>query len=103
ERAAAADPRHVEARIEAARDLLELDRPDDAERNFEAVLGLVPEHVGSLMNLGFLARRRGDHMRSLSFFERAAIAEPGNAQARTEVGAELRKLGRHEEAASRLA
>jgi tetratricopeptide (TPR) repeat protein len=54
----------------------------------------------ALINLGCLARRRGDHASALEFFQRSLATKPHKSRPKLEVAAELRKLDRLDEAAA---
>jgi tetratricopeptide (TPR) repeat protein len=98
EAAAAANPNHLGVKLEAAADLRELGRLDDAEALLRGVLELQPQQVDALVGLAQIARRRGDRVVSLAMFEAAAAANPNHLGVRLEAAADLRELARFDEA-----
>jgi len=96
--AVAADPRHIWAINEAAADLRALGRLDEAEAGYRRLLEISPGHAHGQLGLGYCARQRGDRAASLALFQAAAAADPGFTWARMEVAADLRELGRLDEA-----
>jgi tetratricopeptide (TPR) repeat protein len=100
QRAAAANPEHVDAHMQAAYYLRDLGRSEDAEKSFARALELAPANFGASMGLGYLTRARGERRRSLAFFERAAAARPEDPEAHLQAAYDLRELGRSGEATS---
>jgi tetratricopeptide (TPR) repeat protein len=68
-----------------------------AEVVYQTTLEKQPTDHRALLNLGYLARQRGDALAALGYFE-AAAAAPGRTRPRLEVALELRTLGRLDEA-----
>src|SRR5437764_1355740 len=64
EQAASADPRHLEAFMQAGWDLRALGRLEDAVRQFECALGLVPGHADATNALRAVAREIEDRARA---------------------------------------
>lgn len=52
-------------------------RPDEAIKQYQAVLALAPEHPAALNSLGVIAINRGDAEASVTYHTRAAAADPG--------------------------
>jgi tetratricopeptide (TPR) repeat protein len=96
--AEAANPRHIWAINEAATDLREFGRLDEAEAGYHRLLEISPGHAQGQIGLGYCARRRGDRAASLALFQAAAAADPGFTWARIEVAGDLREFGRLDEA-----
>jgi tetratricopeptide (TPR) repeat protein len=96
--AVAAHPAHLGLKAEAATDLRELGRFDEAEALLREALAVDPKHLPSLMGLGQIARRRGDREAALAVFAGAAAVNPGQAWLKAEAAADLRALGRLDEA-----
>uniref|UniRef100_UPI00191EDBF7 tetratricopeptide repeat protein n=1 Tax=Microvirga soli TaxID=1854496 RepID=UPI00191EDBF7 len=96
--ALAADPNQISFKIEVAADLRELGRLDEAEAVLQEILKQAPQHAGARIWLGHVARRRGDRAAALTYFEAAAELEPHNLPVKLEVAADLRELGRLDEA-----
>jgi tetratricopeptide (TPR) repeat protein len=88
----------VRARLKTAAALRKASRFEAAEAVYKSVLENQPNSYGALLNLGYLARRRGDQAASLGYFEAAHAADPRQKRAKLEMAAELRKLSRLEEA-----
>jgi tetratricopeptide (TPR) repeat protein len=103
ERAVAADPQHTEAHMQVAYDLRDLGRGEAAEQRLAHMLELAPRHYGALTALGYLARARGERTLSLSFFQRAAAAQPDQPQGHLQAAYDLRELGRLDDAQSAFA
>jgi len=101
--ALAANPDAPEIREIAALRAELLGEPRQAVRKaYNAVLEVESQHARALEGLGRLAAASGDHEEALSFFDRAAAAEPGAARPRVEASRALLALGRGEEARTRL-
>lgn len=58
-----------------------LGRPDEAQAELEAALGLSPRYVPALLNLGNLAEDRGLRAEARAAYERALAIEPANGLA----------------------
>jgi Flp pilus assembly protein TadD len=98
-RVVAADATNTRARLESATDLRELGRLDEADQVCREVLAEMPDQPQALMGLGYTARqRRGATAKALMYFQRASAAAPGDPWPWLETAAELRELGRLEEA-----
>jgi tetratricopeptide (TPR) repeat protein len=70
-----------------------------AEVVYQTILEKQPNDHRALLNLGYLARQRGDALAALGYFEAAAAAAaPGRTRPRLEMALELRTLGRLDEA-----
>ncbi len=93
-----ADPGHLWGRLQLAADLRDMGRLDEAEAAYRHVLVVRPAHVAALLGLGQCARSRGDRAAALGWHARAAAAGPENAWCRLEHAADLRELGRLDEA-----
>src|SRR5262249_48928692 len=102
EAAASVQPKNPGLKIDIAADLPELGRFGDAEAILRSVLAKAPEHPDALIGLGQIARRRGDRATSLKWFETAATADPKNFGLKTLIAADLRELGRLDEAEALL-
>ena len=93
-----AAPSDILPHLEAAADLRELGRIDDAEKGYLQVLVLAPGNVHGYLGLGHCARLRGNRRASLEQFQNALAVEPKNMWAQLETAADLRELGRFDEA-----
>ena len=100
--AAAAQPNSVGPKAEAATELRVLGRIDEASALLQQALAIAPKNAHALSELGHLARRRGDRIGALAAFETAAAANPNHAGLKAEAAAELRDLGRFDEAEAML-
>ena len=100
--AAAAQPAHAGVKAEAATDLRELGRLDEAEAMLRGALAVEPAHLPALIGLGHLARRRGDRVAALAALQAAAMAHPTHAGVKAEAANDLRELGRFDEAENML-
>jgi tetratricopeptide (TPR) repeat protein len=78
EQAVAGDGNNAWARLEAATELRELGRLDEAEAHCEAVLARDPQNAHALSSLGHCARRRGERAKALAHFRAAAEFNPGS-------------------------
>ena len=102
EAAAVSNPNHLGVKVQAAADLRELGRLDEAEVLLREVLNREDTNFDALVGLGHVLRRRGERTSSLAAFEAAALVDPKHAGVIREVVNGLRDLGRLEEAAARL-
>ena len=75
ERAIAANPSALDARFYYASFLRDHGRFDDAIVQFEAVLGVAPAHVETLVALGVVLTHRGRRLDARAAFERALAAD----------------------------
>jgi tetratricopeptide (TPR) repeat protein len=98
EAAAAVRPQDLNLQLEVARTLCDMDRLEESEASYLRVLESSPGHAGSLLGLGFVARRRADWPAALAHFEAAAAAHPGNLKPQLEIATTLRDLLRVDEA-----
>jgi tetratricopeptide (TPR) repeat protein len=69
-----------------------------AESIYRSVLEEKPTSYRALLNLGYLARQRGDKAAALGYFEAALAADPRWTHPKLEMALELRTLGRLDEA-----
>ncbi len=65
---------------------------------YEAILARTPDHVGALLNLGFIHFQRGDLASAETLIGRAAALDPNNADAHNGLGVIHEKRGSLEEA-----
>ena len=95
-------PDHAEAMGMLA--LLLANGPNAAEAEALILRGveLRPQDMSSLLALGWLRARQGDHEVALSIFRRAAELRPDLAPIQNELGVELHQLGRPDEAVAAL-
>jgi YaiO family outer membrane protein len=69
-------PGNVDARLNRGLSLLAMNRLDEAEAAFEAVLAAAPDYVDARLGLARVAQRRGDLVRARTEAGRAALAAP---------------------------
>ena len=93
-----ADPNHAWSQHDAATELRELGRLDDAEAAFRDIVTRNPRFSPGWFELGKIARRRGDREAALEHFRAAVEADPNHLWAHQEFATELRELGRLDEA-----
>ncbi len=103
QRAVAADPHHVAARLELATELREMGDTAAARDAAEAVLATDPDSVPALLSLGLTARATRCHAAALDAFARAHAAQPGRADIVMQMALEHRALGRQAECDTLLA
>jgi tetratricopeptide (TPR) repeat protein len=96
------NPAEISLKVEVASDLRALGRLDEAEAELQKIIEQKPQHVGALIELGHLARKRNDRAASLSYFRAAAAADPNNLLLKADVASDLRELGRLDEAEAEL-
>jgi tetratricopeptide (TPR) repeat protein len=92
------DPSNLKIQLEIANALRELDRLEDAEIIFRAVLEKQPDQVAALLGLGSIARHRSDFDLALAHFRAASAADPSNIRVQVEIANTLRELMRLDEA-----
>ena len=85
-------------KLEAATELRELGRLDEAEAPAHEALALSPDNVHAYINLAFCARKRGQREQALHWLKRAIEAAPTLPGPKLEAATELRELGRLDEA-----
>jgi lipopolysaccharide biosynthesis glycosyltransferase/Flp pilus assembly protein TadD len=78
EAACAGAPGNSNVEVELAFTLLSMLRLDEAETHYQRVLERSPTHSGALSGLGHIARKRGDALGALAYFEAAVAVEPRN-------------------------
>jgi tetratricopeptide (TPR) repeat protein len=98
EAAVAGNPSHPGLKAEMVGELRELGRLDEAASKAKQILEEKPDHIAALVELGRVRRRQGDRKAALAAFESAVAARPGHAGLKSEMAAELRELGRLDEA-----
>jgi len=86
--------------FDAAEDLRELGRLDEAESAYQATLALAPDNLPAYIGLGACARRRNDRRASLGHFQAALALAPQDPWRLADLAEELRELDRLDEAES---
>ncbi len=89
-----ANPAQVQPGLEAAAELCQLGRVDDAEALYQAVLARSPGQPGALLGLATCARRRGDLTAALDLHRSVLAADPAHAWARLQAASDLCRLDR---------
>ncbi|MGO9356948.1 MAG: tetratricopeptide repeat protein [Xanthobacteraceae bacterium] len=92
------DPGHPGARAGLASELQLMGRLDKAEALCRDALAVDPHHADALIQLGQIARQRGDRAAAFEAFRTAATAHPDRMDLKLETVSELRELGRLDEA-----
>jgi lipopolysaccharide biosynthesis glycosyltransferase/thioredoxin-like negative regulator of GroEL len=98
EAAEALRPGNPSVQLEIASILRAMLRLDEAEATCRRILDQVPNHFGALINLGFLAQQRQDHVGALGYFETAAAIDQSNLDVQALIAHTLREMGRSGEA-----
>lgn len=93
-----AEPANLWNAVECVTEMRALGRPHDAEALCEQILAANPDYAAAHGALGHIRRQQGHHRAALDHFERAVACEPGNMWFVVERAADLRALGRAEEA-----
>lgn len=73
-------------------------RTDEAVREYEEAIRLVPEHANAHSNLGLLLAGRGEHDKAIWHYRNAIHADPDLAEAHTNLGIELAAAGKSDAA-----
>jgi tetratricopeptide (TPR) repeat protein len=94
----ALDPLDAKKIYDVAMELRELGRLDEAEAAFRDLVGKHPRFIHGWRGLGLTARQQGDRAAALEHFRAAVALDPGDAWPLYDMGAELRELGRLDEA-----
>lgn len=81
----AADPGHVDARLQLGLALLALDRLDEAELAFRTVLETAPDYADARIGLARIAQRRGDSEGALAELEQVSSDSPDVAVLRRQL------------------
>ena len=98
ERAAALNPRHVEARTTLGRAQLNLGHRETACDSFTAALATAPDHADALIGLAEALEARGLYAEALPCRERIAQLHPTEVVARLRLADTLHSLGRRYDA-----
>lgn len=88
------EPDRMSLRNDIAVLYMELDRPSDAVRHFEAALGLAPGSAPAHFNYGTALSAAGRFEEAVAQYERALTLRPGYAIAHNNLGTALLQLGR---------
>jgi tetratricopeptide (TPR) repeat protein len=91
-------PGDIWRKLDVVEELLALERLDEAESIYREILICDPNFVAAKVGLGQLERRRRGAAASLAFFQAAITADPKAIWPYLEAAANLRDLGRLEEA-----
>jgi tetratricopeptide (TPR) repeat protein len=97
-----AAPENLVAAVEIATTLVDLNRLEEAEARYRAVLKNAPGHVAALTGLAQLAQRRGDMSAAVDWLGQAADSDPSKVALQLQVGRILRSLDRLDEAEARF-
>jgi tetratricopeptide (TPR) repeat protein len=97
ELAAAADPRHLRARLEAARELAALSRVDEAASMLRRVLADDPRHVQALFELAALLRTQSRFEEAEELLQQAVALSPDDVRIRLNLARLLRRRGHRDQ------
>ena len=96
--AAVFNPADIWNEQDAATELRELRRYEEAALAYRALLGREPSFVHALRGLALVARATGAHEKAAEHFAAVARLDSGNAWAHVDLGGELHETGRFDEA-----
>lgn len=91
-------PRSARAHHNWGNHLLEIGRVDEAEKEFQAALKIMPELAASHVNLGLIEEGRNNLDAALTEYQRAIQLDPKEAEAYNNMGKVLREKGLRQEA-----
>jgi tetratricopeptide (TPR) repeat protein len=101
-KALAAHPAHTGLMLEAAYDLLQLSRLDEAQVMYLRCFDVAPGNVAAMIGLGLVARQRGDRAAALEQFLAAVAVDPAARHAQLELAREFLDAGRYDEARQQI-
>jgi tetratricopeptide (TPR) repeat protein len=93
-------PRDIWRKLDVVEELMALSRLDDAAVVCQEILAVEPDNPQAFIALGQCARRGGDHVASLGYFQTAAEHLPQDIWRKLDVVEELMALGRFTDAAA---
>jgi tetratricopeptide (TPR) repeat protein len=96
-KAAELKPTHNAARLEMAQSLVDLQRPNEAERIYCNILAIEPDCAAALIGMAHIDRERGNHERSCKWLGIASVAVPENLDIQAELAAEFLALSQYEQ------
>jgi tetratricopeptide (TPR) repeat protein len=96
--AAALEPERLTAQCDVAAVLRDLSRTEDARQVLRGVLERDPRNATAFVELGLLARHRGDYTLSAALFRQASCCGPADTGIRHELAMSLRLAGLSEAA-----
>lgn len=97
-----ADRTYIAGYIRMGRVFLELDRLDDAESVFQAVLGAREDDAAALAGMGRVAFQRGEYDEAADYFQRALKAQPEASSLHYRLGLTYRALGQTDKARAEM-
>ena len=98
EQALALDPLHQTLPANIATELLELGRFEEAILVLETLLERLPNSIHAVNGMAQIARKQGRRVEAIIFFEKALAIQPTHPTYPVAIAAELRELGRFEDA-----
>lgn len=102
DRALAAAPSHLPARINKGRALLALARHREARDLYANLLEQLPEHTNARIGLAQALQGEGQHQAAMQHFEQALMTDPANAAALNGLGISQKVLGHSKKAVATL-
>jgi tetratricopeptide (TPR) repeat protein len=88
----------IEQAFRITADLHDQGRGSDADRLYQVILALKPDHFGSLFRLATIRARAGQPEVAMMLFRRAAAVDPNSADVPAALGSVLAVAGRRDEA-----
>ena len=98
QQAFARDPQNIWNLCDAAEELRELGRLDEAEAHYRQALDAKPDMGAAWRGLGLIARRRGDRALAAEHLRKAVALDPQNPWLACDLCDDLRELGQLDEA-----
>jgi Flp pilus assembly protein TadD len=95
-------PDHIDARKELARMLKEIDRRDDAEKEYQTVIRLAPRDPMALLEYGRHLMEEARHDEAQALFEKALVLAPDMSLAHNLLGVTLIERGAPNDAIDRF-
>jgi tetratricopeptide (TPR) repeat protein len=95
-------PQDPQAHLRLAMALEETGQLDEAQREFAAVVSLMPGHAEALFHLGAIREAKGDIQEAMAWYRRAIAGDPENPLYHTALANALIRIGQWDSAAREL-